>query len=176
MMKKAGYFFLVCGLLFMLCGCSEKTENSSETEGASMIPNPVKEVTLEEMIELTGISLPANENMEEVQYSVIQLEGEEPIAQMDFNYQGKACFLRAQATGEFEAGDICGLHYEWEVNEQAMVGYCEANIYLKEFVGYIAWLDIAPGIQYNLGMTESADAEILTTIANAVFVPLQGED
>jgi len=171
------FVMILCGILVMcMTGCAAVSNTGGVDDSEVQIGNPVREVTLEELINITGISLPASEEIEDVSYSVIQIDGENPVAQMDFTYQGVEFFLRVQATGELEAGDISGLHYEWEEKEQAAVGYCEATVYLKEDVGYIAWLDIAPGILYNLGVTESADAESLIKAANLVFSPLQGED
>ena len=41
--------------------------------------------------------------------------------------------------------------------------------------GFIAWLDVVPGILYNLCMEKGANQEILQNLAETVFVPLQGE-
>lgn len=53
-----------------------------------------------------------------------------------------------------------------------LVGDCPATVYLKDGVGYIAWLNLETGIVYNLGMTEGSEADILVNLANEMFIPM----
>lgn len=137
--------------------------------------NPVKEVTDEEMADLTGISFKVPEGAKGIRYTVIEADGMMPMAQMTFTYQGKDMFLRAQSVDVTEPVDISGLYYSWEENFEAEVGYCKAEGFLGDHAGYLRWIDVVPGIAYNLGMTENADRETLIELANDVFLPLQEE-
>ena len=177
-----------------MAGCTS-TSKTEET-GNTSIANPVKEVTEDEMVEMTGIDLPAPEGAENVRYSVIDM-GDTQIAQMDFTLDGLDMYLRACPTdltnldviegGEdaevstdglnMSKGDISGLCYEWEAGATQVVQEREAIMNFNEGeAGYIAWLDPVPGILYNLCMTEGATTTNLPEYANKVFVPLQGEN
>ena len=90
-------------------------------------------------------------------------------AQIKFSWNGKSAYLRAQVTSALEAEDISGLNYQWTSTGEVQVGDWEATTYLKEEVGYIAWLDAVSGIVYNLCITEGANADTLCELANAMF-------
>ena len=155
--------FLSVILCIGLCACGNNTQ-----EKGMQVVNPLKEVTVEEMAEQTGIVLAAPEKAEEVRYFVLTY-GDVKIAQIKFSWNGKAAYVRAQATSALEAEDISGLNYQWTSTGEVQVGDWEATTYLKEEVGYIAWLDTASGIVYNLCMTEGANADTLCELANAIF-------
>ncbi len=110
-----------------------------------------------------------------MRWSYIELTGEAPIAQMNFVLDGAEAYLRAQPYAGFDAGDISGLYCDWPAPQEAEVKYCKAVVYCDGEAGYISWLDVAPGILYNLGMSKGASAEKLTELANLAFVPLQGD-
>lgn len=148
------------------------TEAESADQNVTVV-NPVREVTPEEMVESTGISLKVPDDAMDVIYYVIA--GESPIAQAVFTVNEKEYCLRACATAEFEPVDISGLYYDWEVVEDVEVGYCAGKVYLTGETGYISWLDIAPGINYNLTMKEGATKEGLVEMANSLFVEVQGD-
>ena len=163
-------------------------------EGEEEIVNPMTEVTQQELVERTGIDLPAPEGATDVTYFVVDTD-EYTIAQMDFTLDGQPYELRAAATGmteldpaktgedemdligfDFDAGDISGLYYEWTTAGTDLVAD-RSGLYRiadKDDVGYIAWLDVAPGILYNLSMTSNASHEALLETAEKVFVPVQG--
>ena len=177
MVKKLTLFFVTI-LCMGMCACGKelpsvsKSQNSGSMGGMQVI-NPLKEVTFEELVTETGISLHAPEGAEEVRYFVLSYD-DVKIAQMKFLWNGKASYLRAQATSALEAEDISGLNYQWTSISETQVGDFEATTYLTDGVGYTAWLDAAPGIVYNLCVTEGANAEVLSELANAVFEPVQG--
>ena len=160
---------VILGSVLFSVGCSADKGN-----GTTLV-NPVKEVTAEEMTDLTGISLKVPQGAEDIRYNVIEADGMMPMAQMTFTYQENEVFLRAQSVDVTEPVDISGLYYSWKENFQAEVGYCKAEGFLEDNAGYLSWIDVVPGIAYNLGMTENADREFLTELANAVFLPLQEE-
>lgn len=166
----------------MLSGCSgnsaekndatnQESENS-EIEGMSVV-NSIRQVSYEELVKVTGIPLHIPEKAGDVVYTTIALEP--PVAQATFTLDGKDVCLRAVATNELEAQDISGLYYEWETTEAVEVGYCTGTVYLKGDIGYVAWLDMAPGINYNLSLKSGATKEALVELANAVFTEVQGD-
>ncbi len=157
------------------CGIDRQNDEQTVQTTVMQIVNPIKAVTIEELATLTGISLHAPKDAEDVSYQMITLDENTVIAQMRFTLDGVEAFVRAQATAELESADISGLYYDWSETSVAQVNYCEATAYLKDDVGYIAWLDTAQGVVYNLAMTEGATTELLIKFANAVFVPLQGD-
>lgn len=179
-------WIIVSTLCLGLCACGKdlpmnRQEETIVTEstvsgmmGGMQVINPLKEVTLDEMVAETGISFCAPEGAKEVRYFVLSYD-DCVMAQMKFLWNDAPAYLRAQATSAVEAEDISGLHYQWTTTSETQVGYCAATTYLKDGVGYTAWLDTAPGIVYNLCMTEGADADTLSELANAVFVPVQGD-
>lgn len=168
---------------FCLGGCQTATPVSTvapapeETPApaAVILPNPVHETDEAGLLGATGLTLPTPEGAENVRRSYIDMAGEAPIAQLDFTLDGKAATLRAQANGAVRPADISGLYYDWTENGTAQVGSRDAELHTNGAAGYIAWADAAPGILYNLSMTEGADAETLTALANAAFFPLQGD-
>ena len=137
------------------------------------VVNPIREVTREEMLPEVGIPLKVPDDATDVVYHVIA--GESMIAQVKFNVNDVEYCLRACATGEFEPVDISGLYYTWEVQEEVEVGYCVGEVFFAGEVGYVAWLDIVPGLNYNLSVKEGATKEILVEMANTVFVEVQGD-
>lgn len=179
-MKKS-LLFMICIVpaLLMLsgCGAAPAPTEPPQTEAPAVVvlPNPVHETDEAGLLEATGLTLPTPEGAENVRRSYIEITGEAPIAQLDFSLHGKTAALRAQANGAVKPADISGLFYDWTENGPAQVSYCDAELHTNGTAGYIAWADAAPGILYNLSMTEGADAATLTALANAAFFPLQGD-
>ena len=165
--------------LALLCGCGGEKANHAPTTPEPenvMIPNPVKEVTAQELGELTGVFLTAPEGVEAA-FSVI--EGERNIAQMSFVRDGAKVTLRVCSAGipEGEPEDISGLYYEWEnTAENVPVGYNSAWLHWNEGeAGYIVWYDFAPGLLYTVSVDTGAGAEGLTQLATELYAPVQGE-
>ena len=160
-----------------LAGCgSSAPAAASETETPTIgMPNPVHEVDEAGLVAATGIDLPAPAGAEDARWSYIDQTGDAPISQLHYMMDGEEVYLRAQPSGKLEVGDISGLYYDWPEPQEAEVGNCSAKVYANGEAGYIAWLDAAPGILYNLGMTKGASPEKLIALANAAFSPLQGD-
>lgn len=178
---------LVLSMSLVFAGCGDK-------ESSTGMPNPMTEVDEQGLIDATGIDMPAPEGAEDVQYFVI--EGSDmTMGEMRFTLDGKSAYLRSVPTDLTSffpentdednppdptevglQGDISGLNYEWE--RMAGVEVCGRSAYcqLKDDIGYIAWIDIAPGILYNLGMEKDADEKILVELAEKAFKPIQGDD
>ena len=168
-------FIVLAAMLLSACGAAAPAPTEAPAVG---MPNPIHETDEKGLAEATGISLPAPEGASDVSWSYIELNGEPPIAQMNFTLGVKKAYLRAQATGKTEASqlpDISGLYYEWNTTAEDQVAHCKAYVNTNGEAGYVTWLDVAPGVQYCLGMTEGASVLELVKLANHVFVPLQGD-
>lgn len=157
-------------------GVSNETEEVSETvESTDMvaIANPVRKVEFDELVELTGITLNVPADASNVVYTVIS--GENPVAQATFSLDEKEYCFRACATAEFEATNISGLFYEWESVEEIEVSYCAGKAYVVKDICVISWIDIAPGINYNITLEEGAEKENVLALANELFIAVQGD-
>lgn len=172
-------------------GSNAQTAASSTASSSAGIANPVKEMSESDMTQETGIDLPAPEGATDVVYSVID-SGDKKIAQMDCTYDGQEICLRACHTDltklnhddpnedptsfDPNEGDISGLCYQWNQVAQCLVQNRDALGHVSnDGPGYIAWLDVVPGILYNLSVTDGADMDGLVKTAENVFVTMQGE-
>lgn len=169
---------VVMMLACMLTGCGGEDVAGQANEatggaGDMTMVNPIKRVTYEELVEATGIPLLIPGDACDVVYTTIALEP--VVAQATFTLDGYEVCLRAVVTDALEERDISGLYYPWETSETVEVGYCTGTVYLKGDIGYVAWLDVAPGINYNLSLKSGATKEALVTLANAVFTEVQGD-
>lgn len=189
-MKKKWFVFALCGMmLFAMTACS-----STKEESTTGMPNPMTEVSYQELLEKTGVDMPAPEGATDVKYFTIKIDDNATMAQMDFTLDGKKATLRAQSTGlttfdntvkDLVSGkvdvkavtdsefNISGLNYEWKDFAEQKVAERTAVSFLNGDVGFIAWVDVVPGFVYNLGMNEGASHQVLTDLANKVFVPIQ---
>lgn len=139
----------VCCLL-ALAACAEK-----KTDEKNQIPNPIHECTAQELTEKAGVTLYVPTTAVDVTYSYI--EGDAPLGQVSFTYQGKAYTCRGQKTGVVQ--DISGMCYEWTrtTNDSADVPY---TCYLTdEGQGIAVWY--AAGASYTISMAEGATEELL---------------
>ena len=197
-MKKLLVIMLSAMMVFAMCACGAKEE-----EPDAGLPNPVTECTQEELLETTGFDLVAPEGAEDVAYSYISAEGEETIAQMIFTVDGKEYCYRAQPTavtsimsGIDEKGEVItaesiqdalesginigaalsGMNYEWKACATVDVQHCEGICAFNEGkAGFISWLDVVPGILYSLSMDDGCAQDNLMNLAEAIFVPVQGD-
>ena len=143
-------------------------EASEEPESTGMV-NPMTEVGAEEL----EVRLNVPENAEEVHYFNYALS-DGNLSEVQFKLDGKDCFARAQSTAEFEPVDISGLAYEFD-EADAEVGGMAAKVYTCGEAGFISFVDIAPGIAYNVGCVGETSAEELTALAESCYTAMQGE-
>lgn len=150
----------------------EAEEGAKEAdESAAGLANPVHEATVDSILTDLGIDMSACDAYEAA-YSTI--DGEPTVAQAQFTADGLSYTYRIAAAAE--ATDISGLFYKWDEETTATVADREASVVItKDGVGCISWFDVVPGIMYTLSMDKGATAELLTDMANQLFVPLQGE-
>lgn len=192
-MKKFLVVVMSLMMVFTMCACGAKEESN-------VVVNPVTECTYEELIEHGCVDIKAPENAEDVQYSYIEAEGLETIAQVTFSVDGNEFCYRAQPTAitsimtnsdgtevsleqlqeAMNAGTqigaaLSGLNYEWECFATVDVDYCSGIcVFNKGDAGFITWLDVAPGILYSLGMNDGCAQNLLEDTAAEIFVPVQG--
>ena len=172
-MKKLAVFVLSIMLCLSLAACGSDNQNNNNDVN---IPNPVKESSEQEILENTGIVFTLPEDAEDIAYFIID-RGEEasPVAQATFSWQGLQVQYRICAASEYS--DISGLYYDWaNVLDWKVGGICDGSVcYNAEGAGYCGWYDAAPGLLYNVSVTEKATSALLTDLADAVYVPVQGE-
>ncbi len=176
---------------FTACGAKGSKGSEPAATASTSIANPVKEMSESDMTQETGIDLPAPEGATDVVYSVIDT-GDAKIAQMDCTYDGQEICLRAchtDLTGleqtnpnadprnfDLDEADISGLCYKWNQTASRYVQNRAAIAHVSnDGPGYIAWVDVVPGILYNLSVTDDANLDALTNTAETLFVPMQGE-
>lgn len=176
-MKKYLPIILALALTLSLAACSGVSAPAA-TEAPAGIPNPITEMTAQELLERTGISFTVPEGAESVVYSMIDMDGDAPIAQMQFTLNGSGCTARAQsaAVPEGELPDISGFYYEWTSTDTGAVGYNTATLHWNEGAeGYVSWYDTVPGLLYSVSMTGGATKDALLDIAARSCPALQGE-
>jgi len=163
-MKRFSLLLLLPLLLF--CGCRKR-----EVE----MPNPIVESSFEEIQEKLGITFGIPKDAENIYYSIIAGE----LAQMDFTWQEAECTARIKASTTTELEDISGYYFEWDKEVELPVGYNSAKARWfesdGEITGIVIWQDIVPGLTYSVSMKQNATLENLFILANAVYIPAQGD-
>ena len=160
--------------LTALCGCGKKAEQPAEPQEAPSagIANPIEIFdSYDGQLQRCGLKLLAPEGAENVVIKTIAGK----TAETDFTLNGVEYYYRAEPTGELKTYDMSGLYYSWTKTEQAKVGYCDAEVRTGDSCGFVSWLDVVPGINYNLCSDKCGDAAKLVETANLVFVPTQGD-
>ncbi|MBR5916199.1 MAG: hypothetical protein IKZ57_07115 [Spirochaetia bacterium] len=159
-------FLLLLLPLFLMTGCKQKQVE---------IRNPVVESSFEEIQEKLGITFGIPKDAENIFYSIIAGN----LAQMDFTWQNSDCTARIKASTSTEFEDISGFYYKWEKEVQLPVGYNSATArWIEsdgETIGICIWQDIVPGLTYSVSMRQNATLENLFILANAVYIPVQGD-
>ncbi len=165
-MKKFYAILLSVLLVLSLGACA--AEN-----GGNAIPNPITDSTAEEILETLGISFSLPEGVSDAAYSVIDADGENPIAQVTFTLDGKEICCRIQPAEELS--DNTGMYYEWKNTlEDAAIASCPAIVsWNDDAEGICCWYDAAAGLLYSVSVTEGASADDLTGLAETLYLPLQ---
>lgn len=168
---------LMLVLSVILCACGSK-DNSNEpsAEPSVGMANPWVDVAYEDMGKEIGLSMGIPEGAEIVNCSILTTEN---LGQIIFAYEGLELCARIKSTSEFE--DISGMYYEWDLEDDAKINYCDGKIYGykddTENVHLCMWYDAAPGVMYSLSAVDKdLDGFDITVPAEQVFVPLQGEN
>ena len=173
-MKKIISALTVLTLALSLCGCGAKAKDEAQPVG---MPNPLTEVTAQELLEKTGFHFNTPDGAEDIHY--FTLEAETLTAQMTFKVDGKKVTVRAIPDGIPEnrvVRDISGMYYEWKTVENGPVFYNDATFKLNEGEqGWVGWYDYVPGITYNVSMDSGASVAELTRLAEICCPPVQGD-
>ncbi len=161
-------FLLLMLLLPLLCGCRK---NHVE------MPNPIVESSFEEIQQKLGITFGIPNGAENIYYSIIAGN----LAQMDFVWQETECTARIKPSTSTELEDISGYYYEWDKEIELPVGYNSATARWIETdsgqtIGICIWQDIVPGLTYSVSMSKNATLENLFILANAIYIPVQGDN
>ena len=115
----------------------------------------------------------APEGAEDVVISVFSQSGM-TVAETAFTMDGARWAYRT-APGELELVDISGID-DFSASAAGQVSYCDAQLsYDEGGAGKIIWFDIVPGIEYSLSVDTGASNEALLAMADALFVPMQGD-
>lgn len=159
-MKRIFAIVLAACCVLALAACTVK--KPQESGDISQLPNPVHESTAEEVAEKTGITLYVPITAVDITYSYI--EGDTPLAQVSFVYQGQTYIYRGQKTQTVQ--DISGMYYEWTktTNDSEDVPY--TCYFTDEGQGIALWH--SDGVSYTLGMTENVTEELLVAMYGIV--------
>ncbi len=131
------------------------------------------------------IKLPAPEGATDVIYNIFDEDSETPMVEMEFKLNGVTYYERAQFTstvsieglqGDDASINLSGIYGNFSVPETMTVSYCDAAGFTSENGSYIAWIDVAPGVLYNLASTDEVKLSDLQKIADQSFVTVQGDD
>ncbi len=167
--------------------------------GNEQVANPVNECDKSEMLDATGIDIDAPEGAKAVVYSYIDTD--DTVAQVTFSLDGKDYCYRAKFVDDTSIKNdvdgntlkdmallesianqsnigaaLSGMNYEWKASGMAdVMGRDSVFGFNKNKEGFIAWLDVAPGVLYSISADNGCNQEMLQSIADKCFVPLQGE-
>lgn len=139
--------------------------------------NPWTEASAEELVQTTGISFDLPEGAENIVYSYMY-DGNEPLAQAVFTYEGLTYCARMKSAVEFE--DISGLYYNWIAQDDCTIGSCPGKAFRyigdEGYVDSCLWYDVVPGMMYSVSTAApDLDGFDIIAIADMLYVPLQGD-
>lgn len=151
------------------------TEAQGETEsgeGTASVGNPWEDnVSEQEVYVLTGAYFIVPPDATDVVYRV---NASQELAEMDFKLDGMDFTARMKPTEEFE--DISGMYYEWEVDDEQMVGPSEGRARGGsadgEMIHSLLWRDDVTGIMYSLSVAaEDLDGFDIVGVAESMYQP-----
>lgn len=139
------------------------------------VESPIYDVSLDELLKATNLSLLPVEGAEDVNYAIIDQGSKGKMAEMNFIMDGKNYCYRAMITNDISPFDTSGLYYKWDVTEDVKVNYCDATYESCDDASAIYWLDVVPGVVYSLSVIQPTEKSELVDLANQIFVPTQGD-
>ena len=174
-MKKMTKTLMAIALAVILClgvtACGSQSEEQGEE---TQTPNPMTEVSKDQMVKDTTVDIDAPEGATDVKYFTIKQEDGSLMAHVAFRYNDKDFFYRANA-GAIEIMDQTGLYADWTETKQVDVSYNKATLELADDCAGMYWYDAVPAINYSLGCEAASTEKEMVTLANQLFVPAQGE-
>lgn len=166
---------LTLAMLLTLSACGSKSEApQTEAPPSAGLANPMKEVTAEELTQAVGAGLHAPENAENVSFQTITTK-DSVVGQMLFTLDGKEYTYRV-TTAEMDITQLSGMYFTAATETHAQVSYAEGNFLTQGNSSVLYWVDVVPGVRYSLACAECEDPSVLLEIAEATFVPSQGDD
>ena len=149
-------------------------------EETAYIANPWKDMTEEELSQVSGLSFGVPEGAENVVYRWLENDS---LAEMQFTLDSDEYIARVKpaALQEGEIDNISGMYFYWDNEEKVQIKYCDGRLYLaqtgsEDWVELCLWYDAAPGLMYSLSVyTTDPDGLDLTAVAEMVFLPVQGD-
>lgn len=156
-MKKLLVIIMTVCCLLTLAACTNRA-----SEDDNQLSNPVHECSAEELADKTGITLNIPATAVDVTYS--NIDGDEPLAQVEFTYHADVFTYRGQKTRTVK--DISGMHYEWTKTTNDTEDTPYTCYFTDEGQGIALWY--TGGASYALGMTENATEDALVTMYGIV--------
>ena len=155
-------------------GLAEDGIQADSNDNTIGLTNPWKDMTEEELRQVSGLSFTVPEDAEEVIYRWLENEN---LAEMQFTMDGDEFIARAQPAQlqEGELMNISGIYFDWEHEEEITVNGCLGTISLaqtgsEDWTELCQWYDASSGMMYSLSVyTSDPDGLDLTAMAAEVF-------
>ena len=139
-----------------------------------LLPNPTREASREEVLEVTGVNLLVPEKATEVRYTLIEGAGYEPLAQAHFVFQQAEYIWRVQM--DDAPNDISGMYHAWQSVTHVEQAPFTGTLCLSESGDGVAlWRYEKEGYNFSLAMINVATDEILLELSR-LLLPDFGEE
>ena len=181
---KKGVIIILAILVVGAIVCAVIANNQSKQAEEPMLPgmaNPLTELASSaELAEATGVNLEAPDGSSDVAYISIDMGDGSKIADVRFTLDGVNYVYRAIVTGATaleDCEDISGNYSEWSATALVDIEGRNGKYYRTKSCedSRVEWLDVVPGVFYNLSAEGKIDEEDLLDLAKTIFVPMQGE-
>ncbi len=158
---------------------SEKNQSgfvSYQVETGMSLANPWQDLSAEQLKEVSGISLQAPKDAEDV---ACRWMSSEKLAEIQFTWNGGDYCARAQAMAleDGHLADISGMYFQWDHEENITVGACPGTIASaktgsEDRVERCLWYDKESGTMYSLSVSaKDLDGLDLTALAAEITQP-----
>lgn len=171
-MKKQICAVLALALVLGLCACATKKEVAKTVQAEAEQPpvglaNPLQSITAEEMA--FPVNLP--EGATDAEYFMITAG--DVTYEARFMLDGRELYVRVKSTAETAPFDFSGLYASFTEADAEVKGM-PARTYVSDTFGVVAFVDVVPGIAYNVCSKNAITAEELVGLAEECYVPTQG--
>lgn len=140
-----------------------------EPNGGTGMQNPWTELTAEEAAQYINFAVP--EGAENVVYRLMEAEGQEPLAEVQFDLDGRSFNMRVQRGVDADV-DISGMYYDWTAQDGVNVwgsipGSAYRYIGEDETADLLTWYIEEIGTSYALStVAPSLDGFDIVAVAN----------
>ena len=152
---------LACSILFagcraagdeqMLATIQEETQNGQSEQGGVSLANPWRDMTEEEMIQVTGAEFRLPSGAQNVHYRYMESE---KLAEAVFEWTDLVFTARKQPESGYE--DISGMYYDWVLEDDIKIGVSSGKncvaIAEGNKVNVCSWYDAEEGMMYSLSV------------------------